>query len=66
MKKKLAVMISLFMTLALSACGKSQNAAPADVGSSADTTNVETTNADTNRTVATDTLETVSTEGQAG
>lgn len=51
MKKKLAVMISLFMILALSACGKSQDAAPADVGSSADTTN-----ADTNRTVATDTI----------
>ena len=54
MKKKLAVMISLFMILALSACGKSQGAAQADVGSSADTMNVDTTNAQTGNIVETD------------
>ena len=64
MKKKLAVLISIFMISALSACGRTQNATPTAEQSSAETTQTATEPA-TTQTAATETAvtdDTASTE----
>lgn len=64
MKKKLAVLVSIFMIFALSACGRTQNATPTAEQSSAETTSMstesETTQTVTTQSVTTD--DTTSTE----
>lgn len=52
MKKKLAVLISIFMISALSACGRTQNATPTAEQSSAETTSMSTESATTQTATA--------------
>lgn len=58
MKKKLAVLISIFMIFVLSACGRTQNATPTAEQSSAETTQTATESATTETTVTDDTAST--------
>lgn len=52
MKKKLAVLVSIFMISALSACGRTQNVTPTSDGSSAETTQTATESATTQTATA--------------